>query len=73
MIGVLEYWSDGVFERKVDSQMKTKKKEYKKPEVKRVSLDAKCAVLAFCKSSGSLGPDGDNCGVPLPPCASEGS
>jgi hypothetical protein len=45
-------------ERRVDSQMKNKKKEYKKPEVKRVSLDAKCAVLAFCKDTGSIGPDG---------------
>jgi len=52
---------------------KTKKKEYKKPEVKRVSLDAKCAVLAFCKASGSLGPDGDGCGLPVPPCAGPGS
>ena len=52
--------------------MKSKKKEYKKPEVKRVSLDAKCAVLAFCKTSGSLGPDGSDCGLPAL-CPSEGS
>jgi hypothetical protein len=50
-----------------------KKKEYKKPEVKRVSLDAKCAVLAFCKNSGTLGPDGAECGMPVPPCAGPGS
>jgi hypothetical protein len=58
---------------KVDSHMKSKKKEYKKPEVKRVSLDAKCAVLAFCKTAGSLGPDGDDCGLPATPCPAEGS
>jgi len=52
---------------------KSDKKEYKKPEVKRVSLDAKCAVLAFCKTGGSLGPDDMHCGVPNPPCSSEGS
>ena len=27
-----------------------KKKEYEKPEVTRITLDAKCAVLGFCKS-----------------------
>jgi hypothetical protein len=69
----MECWSIGVVERKVDHQMKSKKKEYKKPEVKRVSLDAKCAVLAFCKTSGSLGPDDMHCGLPNPPCSSEGS
>ena len=60
-------------ERRVDSQMKSKKKKYEKPEVKRVSLDAKCAVLAFCKSSGNLGPDGAECGLPNPPCSAPGS
>jgi len=53
--------------------MNSKKKEYKKPEVKRVSLDAKCAVLAFCKDYGSLGPDGADCSMPVPPCAGPGS
>jgi hypothetical protein len=85
--GVMECWSIGVVERKVDHQMKSKKKEYKKPEVKRVSLDAKCAVLAVkrvsldakcavlahCKNSGTLGPDGADCGLPVPPCAGPGS
>ena len=60
-------------ERKVDSHMKSRKKEYKKPEVKRVSLDAKCAVLAFCKTWGNLGPDGVDCSLPVPPCAGPGS
>ena len=52
---------------------KDKKKKYEKPRVTRINLDAKCAVLAFCKVSGSLGPDGGNCGMPLPPCSSPGS
>jgi hypothetical protein len=67
----MECWSIGVVERKVDSHMKNTKKEYKKPEVKRVSLDAKCAVLAFCKTSGSLGPDDMHCGLPNPPSCIE--
>jgi hypothetical protein len=54
-------------------QMKSKKKEYKKPEVKRVSLDAKCAVLSFCKNTGGVGPDPPDCGMPVPPCAGPGS
>jgi hypothetical protein len=69
----MECWSIGAVERKVDSHMKSRKKEYKKPEVKRVSLDAKCAVLAFCKNWGSLGPDGADCSLPVPPCAGPGS
>ncbi len=35
---------------------KNKKKEYEKPEVTRISLDAKCAVLGFCKNTGGDGP-----------------
>ena len=27
-----------------------KKKKYEKPEVTRITLDAKCAVLGFCKT-----------------------
>ena len=69
----MEFWSVGVMERRVNFHMNSKKKEYKKPEVKRVSLDAKCAVLAFCKNTGSLGPDGADCGMPVPPCAGPGS
>ena len=34
-----------------------KKKEYEKPEVTRITLDAKCAVLGFCKQvSTGTGP-----------------
>jgi hypothetical protein len=53
--------------------MKTqKKKKYVKPEVKKISLDAKCAVLGFCKTSGSEGLTGTGCGDPLP-CTAHGS
>jgi hypothetical protein len=52
---------------------KDKKKEYEKPVVKRVSLDAECAVLGFCKTTGSMGPSGSGCGQPFPQCFSNGS
>jgi hypothetical protein len=42
----------------------TEKKEYLKPEVKKIKLDAKTAVLAVCKTTGSSGRSGDNCGPP---------
>ena len=35
-----------------------KKKSYEKPKVTRIKLDAKGAVLGFCKTSSSLGPGG---------------
>ena len=52
-----------------------KKKKYKKPRVTRVKLDAKCAVLGFCKSTalGAVGPAAINCGVPFAPCSGAGS
>jgi hypothetical protein len=54
--------------------MKTqKKKKYVKPEVTEIKLDAKCAVLGFCKISGDNGPNGDGaCGSPLA-CEAHGS
>ncbi len=53
--------------------MKTqKKKKYVKPEVKKISLDAKCAVLGFCKTSGQRGSNWDWLRYPLP-CVSHGS
>jgi len=35
-----------------------RKKEYEKPKVTRITLDAKCAVLGFCKTynTGGAGP-----------------
>jgi len=52
---------------------KGKKKKYEKPEAKRIHLDAKTAVLGFCKTTGSLGPLAVNCGLGMAPCSSEGS
>jgi len=49
------------------------KKRYEKPELKKVQLDAKCAVLGFCKTTGKIGPGKSNCGVPVPRCYAAGS
>jgi len=52
---------------------KDKKKKYEKPEVTRISLDAKCAVLGFCKTMGGLGPRTPaNCKL-FGPCLKKGS
>jgi hypothetical protein len=40
---------------------KTEKKKYEKPLMRRVSLDGKCAVLGFCKSTTVVGPLKPNC------------
>jgi len=54
--------------------METRKKRYyDKPTVTRITLDARCAVLGFCKSSGRVGPGVPNCGVGTAPCAAPGS
>jgi hypothetical protein len=52
-----------------------KKKTYAKPEVTRIQLDARCAVLGFCKqvTTGS-GPALTGCVDALSsPCQSQGS
>ena len=50
------------------------KKEYIKPEIKKIRLDAKTAVLAVCKVSGQYGRSGANCGPPVfQPCQDGGS
>ena len=49
--------------------MENEKKKYTKPEIKKIRLDAKTAVLSVCKTSESFGPGtvgcknflGDNC------------
>ena len=51
---------------------KDKKKKYEKPRVTRISLDAKCAVLGFCKMVGSTGPAVPNCKL-FGPCRAKGS
>jgi len=51
-----------------------KKKDYEKPKVTRIVLDAKCAVLGFCKGAGgALGPAGVGCSDPFGSCSSYGS
>jgi len=52
-----------------------KKKEYERPKVTRITLDAKCAVLGFCKqSSTGSGPALNGCQDALSaPCQSQGS
>ena len=49
------------------------KKRYEKPMLKKVKLDAKTAVLGFCKVTGKIGPGRSNCGVPMPRCFAPGS
>jgi len=49
-----------------------KKKEYEKPTVTRINLDAKCAVLGFCKIEGSTGSGWTDCNAPAY-CWSPGS
>jgi hypothetical protein len=41
------------------------KKKYVKPQVTKINLDAKCAVLGGCKISGDAGPNGSGCANPL--------
>ncbi|MGD2097952.1 MAG: hypothetical protein PVG35_10250 [Desulfobacterales bacterium] len=48
------------------------KKEYEKPKITKIKLDAACAVLGFCKTSGTFGPGVPDCSVGTP-CTSSGS
>lgn len=51
-----------------------KKKTYEKPQVTRIELDAKTAVLAVCKTSGVFGPGTVGCETFLgDPCKDDGS
>lgn len=51
-----------------------KKKKYVKPEIKKIRLDAKTAVLAVCKTAAIGGPAGVGCGPPeTAPCQDAGS
>jgi hypothetical protein len=55
---------------------KKEKKEYEKPEVTKIKLDAKTAVLATCKNSGGAGggrPGGVFHCLTVPACRDEGS
>jgi hypothetical protein len=49
------------------------KKKYVKPTVRKIKLDAKTAVLGFCKTVQSIGPIGSSCGQPGPGCLAPGS
>jgi hypothetical protein len=54
--------------------MKKEKKKYTKPEIKKIKLDAKTAVLAVCKTANIGGPSGVGCGPPVfQPCQGPGS
>jgi hypothetical protein len=54
--------------------MRSEKKKYIKPAIKKIKLDAKTAVLAVCKTGGNSGPAGVNCGPPVfQPCQDNGS
>jgi hypothetical protein len=51
-----------------------KKKQYEKPKVTRIRLDAQCAVLAVCKTTGSADGPGPNCQNFIgDPCRDDGS
>jgi len=54
--------------------MDIKKKEYSKPDIKKIKLDAKTAVLGFCKAAETAGPHPIyGCQSPTPPCSAIGS
>lgn len=50
-----------------------KKKEYEKPKVTRIQLDAKCAVLGYCKTTSVAGPVVSGCGGFPSSCYAQGS
>ena len=49
------------------------RKRYEKPRLKKVQLDAKCAVLGFCKVTGKIGPGRMNCALGTAKCFAAGS
>jgi hypothetical protein len=51
---------------------KKMKKTYEKPKVTKINLDAKTAVLGFCKGTGQIGPGISGC-EPVGPCSTLGS
>ncbi len=56
--------------------MDNKKKKYRKPEIKKIKLDAKTAVLGFCKVDANAGPHPiSGCSGPggVAPCSAPGS
>jgi hypothetical protein len=54
--------------------METRKKRYyEKPTITRIRLDARCAVLGFCKSNGRIGPGSPTNCTSGAPCSAKGS
>lgn len=50
------------------------RKDYEKPRVARIVLDARCAVLGFCKSASAGGPVTSGCQDAFSdPCSGPGS
>ncbi len=54
-------------------QEQKEKKPYEKPKVSRVTLDAQCAVLGFCKGAAGGGPVTGECSTGFENCQSYGS
>jgi hypothetical protein len=53
---------------------KDAKKKYEKPQITRIKLDAKTAVLSVCKTSGHFGPGNPGCQTFVgDPCLDSGS
>lgn len=57
----------------MEEREQKEKKPYEKPKVSRVTLDAKCAVLGFCKGAGVGGPVITGCQTGFENCQSQGS
>lgn len=49
------------------------KRKYEKPKVTKIYLDAECVLLAGCKTSGIVGPDGSGCPGAFGSCHEPGS
>lgn len=47
--------------------------KYEKPKLAKINLDARCAVLGFCKASGAFGPGVPSCGVLFALCFGGGA
>jgi hypothetical protein len=50
-----------------------KKRAYERPAITRIKLDARCAVLGFCKVQHIGGPTGNACRHGNTPCSAPGS
>ncbi len=57
----------------MEERTEPRKKPYEKPKVSRVTLDARCAVLGFCKGAVGGGPGFGECSTGFENCLSYGS